>query len=95
MGEKSIYPEVKVLMALKVLAFGVSPSAFMDYFQMSDTTGRRCLKIFCRIIGHHPQLRQKYLREMSKADAMTVSTMHKEEFGVPGCIGCLDCMHVW
>jgi Plant transposon protein len=94
-GEKGIYPEVKVLMALKVLAFGVSPVAFMDYFQMSDTSGRRCLRIFCSVISNHPVLRQKYLREMSKSDAMRVSSMHQSEFGVRGCIGCLDCMHVY
>jgi hypothetical protein len=94
-GEKSIHPEVKVLMALKVLAYGVSPSAFMDYFQMSDTTGRKALKVFCSIVGNHPLLRQKYLREVSKSDAMRVSAMHAKEFGVRGCIGCLDCMHVY
>jgi Plant transposon protein len=94
-GEQCMHPEVKVLMALKVLAYGVSPSAFMDYFQMSDTTGRKCLKDFCSIIGNHPLLRQKYLREASKSDAMNVSAMHAEEFGVRGCIGCLDCMHVY
>jgi Plant transposon protein len=93
-GEKGIYPEAKVLLALKVLAFGVSPVALMDYFQMSDETGRKSVKLFCRIISQHPQLRQKYLRDMSKADAMRVSSLHQHEFGVRGCIGCLDCMHV-
>jgi Plant transposon protein len=68
--------------------------AFLAYFQMSDQTGRKCLKIFCNIIANHPQLRQKYLRRMSKADAMMVSNMHCHNFGVRGCIGCLDCMHV-
>jgi Plant transposon protein len=40
-------------------------------------------------------LRQNYLRGMSKSDAMVVSNMHYHEFGVRGCIGALDCMHVW
>ena len=30
---------------------------------------------------------------MSKADAKRVAALHKEEFGVDGCIGCLDWMH--
>jgi hypothetical protein len=39
-----ICPKVKLLMALKQLAYGVSPSAFRDYFQMGETTGRACFK---------------------------------------------------
>lgn len=94
-GEPGIFPEVKVMLAIKVLAFGVAPAAFMDYFQMSEQTGRKCVKIFCRVLCQHPQIRRKYLREMSKSDAMRVSAMHKTEFGVRGCVGCLDCMHVY
>ena len=93
-GEKGISPEAKVMMALKVLAFGVSPVAFMAYFQMSDETGRQCVKLFCQVISQHPLLRQKYLRNMTMADAKRVSAMHAAEFGVEGCIGCLDCMHI-
>jgi Plant transposon protein len=62
---------------------------------MSDKTGRQCLRIFCKVIANHPSLRQNYLRGMSKSDAMQVSNMHYHEFGVRGCIGALDCMHVW
>jgi Plant transposon protein len=94
-GEPCIYPESKILMALKLLAYGVSPSAFMDYFQMSDQTGRKSLKLFCRIVANNPQLRQNYLRMMTKSDAMRVSHMHYIEFGVRGCVGCIDCMHIF
>ena len=94
-GDPCIYPEAKILMALKVLAYGVSPSAFMDYFQMSDQTGRKCLKLFCQIVANNPQLRQNYLRLMTKSDAMRVSHMHFVEFGVRGCIGAIDCMHIF
>jgi Plant transposon protein len=94
-GESNIYPEVKVLMALKLLSYGVSASAFMDYFQMSDQTGRQCLKIFCRVISNHPGLRAKYMKSMTKREAMALSNMHYHHFGVRGCIGCLDCMHVY
>jgi Plant transposon protein len=93
-GDKGIYPESKILMALKILAFGVSPRAFMDYFQMSDQSGRKCLKLFCYVIANHPDLKAKYLRRMSKSDAMRVSAMHYQEFGVRGCLGAIDCMHV-
>lgn len=92
---RGIYPEVKILMALKQLAFGVSPIAFCDYFQMGETAGRDCLKKLCHVIAHSDELRGKYLRTMSKSDAVKVSMMHQEEFGFPGNIGCLDCMHVY
>jgi Plant transposon protein len=94
-GEMGIYPEVKVLMALKTLAFGCSSAAFMDYFQMGTTSARECVRQLCRIISKSPTLRDKYLRKMNRNDAKKVSKLHENEFGVPGCIGCLDCMHVY
>ena len=92
-GEMGIHPEVKVLMALKTLAFGCSSAAFVDYFQMS-TSGRDCVRRLCRIIAKS-ELRDCYLRKMSRADAKRISALHEREFGVKGCIGCLDCMHVF
>jgi Plant transposon protein len=92
-GEPGIHPEAKVLIALKQLAFGTSGIAFLDYFQMSDTSARKCLKDLARIIATS-ELREKYLRSPTKADARKLSQMHEMEFGVPGCLGCLDCMHV-
>ena len=38
-----ICPQVKFLCAQKMLCYGVSASPFVDYFQMGDTTSRRCL----------------------------------------------------
>jgi Plant transposon protein len=94
-GEQGICQEAKILMALQILGYGCSPTAFMAYFQMSEKTGRYSLRNFCRVVAHHPMLRQNYLRRMSKSDAMVVSNMHYHEFGIRGCIGALDCMHVW
>jgi len=31
---------------------------------------------------------------MTKSDARKVGELHEQEFGVPGVMGCLDCMHV-
>jgi Plant transposon protein len=93
-GEKGIYPEAKAMIALKQLAYCCAPSAFKAYFQMGKTTGRKSLKMFCKIIAHSV-LRDEYLRKMTREDARRVSKLHQEQFGVAGCMGCLDCMHVF
>jgi hypothetical protein len=92
-GELGIRPEAKVLIALKQLAFGSSTIAYIDYFQMSDTTGRKCFKDLCKIIATS-ELREEYLGSPTKSDARRLSRMHEVEYGVPGCIGSLYCRHV-
>ena len=93
-NKRGICPKVKLLMALKQLAYGVSPSAFQDYFQMGETTGRECLKRFAVAVSTCADLRDVYRRKMSRADAERVSNMHYEQHGVHGMLGSLDCMHV-
>ncbi|KAI2503188.1 Ribosomal protein-like protein [Fragilaria crotonensis] len=94
-GRFNIGPLVKVLMALKLIGFGCSPSAFQDYFQMSVTTARLCLLKFCRIISTDESLRSVFARVMTRADARRVCAIHEENHGVAGMIGSLDCMHVF
>jgi hypothetical protein len=91
---RSICPRVKILLVLKCLAFGVSPVAFLDYFQMGYTTGRECIKHFCKVVSKDDNLRSMYFRQMTRSDAMNVSEMHWQQHGVRGMIGCLDCMHI-
>ena len=40
------------------------------------------------------EITEKYLRKLTKSDAKKVSELHNNQHGVPGMIGCLDCMHV-
>ena len=47
-GRMSIDPIVKFLAAQKMICFGVSFSAFKDYFQMGESTARLCLEKFTR-----------------------------------------------
>ncbi len=49
MGKVCICPKGKLLMALKILAYGVSPTTFQDYFHMGIMTAHACLKKFCKI----------------------------------------------
>ena len=41
---RSINPIVKFLSAQKLICYGISFSAFKDYFQMVESTGRLCLR---------------------------------------------------
>jgi len=82
-------------MALKLLAYGVSPSAFIDYFQMSLSTARLCLKKLCLVVANDEGLRQDFYRTMTRSDAMKLSDMHFEKHGVRGMLGSLDCSHVF
>jgi len=94
-GKRGICPKAKLLMGLKILAFGSSPSAFIDYFQMGLTTGRKCLIHLTRFLANDAAIQSVYLRKMSRADAKRVTDMHYRQHGVIGMIGSLDCMHVF
>jgi len=90
--QKAMCPEVKVLMGLKQLAFGVPPIAFGDYFQMGETAGRSCMKRLCNVIARNATLRET---KPTKADTMRIRQLHVDECGgFPDNVGCLDCMHV-
>ncbi|KAI2506757.1 Ribosomal protein-like protein [Fragilaria crotonensis] len=93
-GRYNIDPLVKVLMALKLVAYGCSPSAFQDYFQMSEATARICLLKFCQIVSRDESLRSVFARKMTRADAKRISAMHEAQHGMAGMIGSLDCTHV-
>jgi Plant transposon protein len=81
-------------MALKLVAYSCYPSAFQDYFQMSETMARICLLKFCQIVLRDESLQSVFARRMPRADARTVSAMHEAMHGMPGMIGSLDCTHV-
>ncbi|KAI2489692.1 Ribosomal protein-like protein [Fragilaria crotonensis] len=94
-GRYNISPVAKVLVAIKQLAYGCSPSAFMDYFQMSETLARRSLIKFSTIVSTKDELQSVYGRQMTRSDARRLSALHEACHGVAGMVvGSLDCMHV-
>ncbi|MGH7954363.1 MAG: hypothetical protein ACREOZ_00205 [Gloeomargaritales cyanobacterium] len=93
-GRKSIAPQVKLLSALRYLAYGTSHNSFVDYFQMGESTACLCAKKVARGIVNHIDLEAKYNRAMTKEDARRLSHLHHDVHGVAGMIGSLDCMHV-
>lgn len=93
-GQYGIAPEAKILIALKQVAYGCSPNAFRDYFQMSEGTARQSLLKVSRIISSDEELTSVFSRRMTRSDARRVSLMHEAQHGVQGMLGSLDCMHV-
>ncbi len=89
-----VKPEVKLLACLKVLSFGVSFMAFCDYFQMGESSVREAVSRLARGVTQNKELSQKFLRQMTKSDARNVAKLHKNQHGVNGMAGCLDCMHI-
>jgi Plant transposon protein len=88
-------PKAKLLITLKMLAFGVSSVAFLDFFQMGERTAMDSMKKFCHLVRKSPELNARFLRKMTCADAKRVSDLHLELYGVPGMAGSLDCMHAF
>jgi hypothetical protein len=85
--------EAKVLLPLKVLAYGVAPHTFMDYFQMSISQAGRCCRKFTQTL---PQLfGEEYSRAPSARDIAAITNLHQRVHGVEGMLGSLDCMHTY
>jgi Plant transposon protein len=92
-GKKGACIEAKVLLPLKVLAYGVAPHTFCDYFQMSISQCGVCCRQFNRII---PQLFSTIFNRLpTTADLAAVNQLHSRVHGVEGMLGSLDCMHTY
>jgi hypothetical protein len=92
-GRKGASIEAKVLLPLKVLAYGVAPHTFCDYFQMSVTQCGLCCRQFNRLI---PTLFSSTFNRIPTAtDLRAINELHKRVHGVEGMLGSLDCMHTY
>lgn len=89
-GRMSIDPLVKFLAAQKMICYGISYSAFKDYFQMGESTARLCLTKLTRGIVNCSSISDLYLRAPTKSDAKKIVALHKKVYGIDGCLGCLD-----
>ena len=85
--------EAKLLLPLKVLAYGVAPHTFRDYFQMSITLARNCCKNFNETMISLYQ--SEYLRLPTAKDLKAIVGLHKAQHKVDGMMGSLDCTHTW
>jgi hypothetical protein len=85
--------EAKLLLPLKCLAYGVPPHAFIDYFQMSRAFARVCCIEFDKAI--RTLYMKEWLRLPTKADLKSILQLHKQQHGVDGMVGSLDCSHTY
>ncbi len=93
-GRKKISTDAKLMIAIKVLAYGSCANSFRDYYQLGDSTARLAVKHFTAGIASDHSLQETFLRSMSPSDAKRVESMHYEQHGVRGIAGSLDCSHV-
>jgi hypothetical protein len=85
--------EAKLLLPIKVLAFGVANHCFNDYLQMSVSAARECIRQF------HLMFKKlyegEYLRLPTKSDIKSIVKLHKHAHQIDGMFGSLDCMHTY
>eukprot|EP00804_Cyclotella_cryptica_P018889 CCRYP_006428-RA/>CCRYP_006428-RA protein AED:0.19 eAED:0.73 QI:0/0/0/1/1/1/2/0/365 len=77
-------------MGMKMLCYGVSGNAFMDYFQMGESTTRRCVSNLTKGIVCCCALANQYLQKPTKSDARNIVAMHERVHKIPGMMGSLD-----
>jgi hypothetical protein len=91
-GRKGPSLEARLLLPLRVLAYGVAAYAFFDYFQISKAMCRVALAEFDQMMKQLYQA--EYLRIPTAEDLINISRLHKEAHKFDGMFGSLDCMHV-
>ena len=94
-GKETINPYVKLLCTLKIICFGVSGSAFIDYQEFGETAARHCVHHLARGLVNCHALAEVYLRKPSNGDAPRVTSMHDHVHKMPGMLGLLDVMKVY
>jgi Plant transposon protein len=81
-------------MGLKMLEYGVTALAFVNYSQMGITTCQLSFIKVCKCISESELLCSKFNRVMNRRDAHRVTELHLNKHGIDGMLGSLDCIHV-
>jgi len=82
--------QAKILLPLKSIRHGVAPSAFGDYFQMSETLSDKARDEF--LDGFVHCFKDPYMRVMTAKDVRSITLLHHYIHGVEGVGLSLDCM---
>ncbi|XP_047954116.1 uncharacterized protein LOC125200523 [Salvia hispanica] len=81
----------KCTVAIRQLAYDTTTDMFDEYLHVGETTGRECLKKFCKLVVE--AFGDTYLRRPTADDCQSRMRMHKTVHGFPGMLGSIDCMH--
>ncbi|XP_047965230.1 uncharacterized protein LOC125209688 [Salvia hispanica] len=90
-GRPGLTPLQKCTVAIRQLAYGTTADMFNEYLHVGDTTGRECLKKFCKLVVE--AFGDTYLRRPTADDCQSLMRMHETVHGFPGMLGSIDCMH--
>ncbi|XP_047966047.1 uncharacterized protein LOC125210547 [Salvia hispanica] len=90
-GRPGLTPLQKCTVAIRQLAYGTTADMFDEYLHVGDTTGRGCLKTFCKLVVE--AFGDTYLRRPTADDCQSLMRMHETVHGFPGMLGSIDYMH--
>lgn len=89
-NKKGISPLVRIIAALRVLAYGKSYDEVDELCEMSTTSVRESFQEFVREIVN--VFGDEYLRAPRESDLLRILGINAAR-GFPGCVGSLDCQH--
>ncbi|XP_047978831.1 uncharacterized protein LOC125220727 [Salvia hispanica] len=78
----------KCTVASRQLAYGSTADMFDEYLHVEDTTGRECLKKFCKLVVE--AFGDTYLRRPTADDCQSLVRMHETVHGFPGMLGSIN-----
>ncbi|XP_047942593.1 uncharacterized protein LOC125189351 [Salvia hispanica] len=81
----------KCTVAICQLAYGTTADMFDEYLHVGETTGRECLKTFCKLIVE--VFGGTYLRCPTADVCQSLMRMHETVHGFPRMLGSINCMH--
>jgi hypothetical protein len=87
-GQTGIFPLLKVIVAIRTLAYALPSDIADDMFEVSETTASLCPLEFASAVVDC--FEAEYLREPTEGDLITTEKTFREA-GWPGCIGAVDC----
>ncbi|XP_047972832.1 uncharacterized protein LOC125215455 [Salvia hispanica] len=90
-GRPGLTPLQKCTVAIRQLAYGTTADMFNEYLHVGDTTGRECLKKFCKLVVE--AFGDTYLRRLTADDCQSLMRMHETVHDFLGMLGSIDCMH--
>jgi hypothetical protein len=75
---------------MKIICYGVSGNAFINYFQMAETATRRCASLLSKGLVQCCTRADIYLRRPSKANVRNIVALHQQVHKIPRMLYLLD-----